>query len=168
MSIQDWGAIGEIIGGIAVVASLVYLAVQIRQNTEQISRSLESSRLAAFERNVDAGNRIRDLIILNPEVADLFSRGLQDYVGLESLDELRFGMLMRNVFAELQGAYVRQNSFAYSPDELEGSVRIMDSLLANPGVRQWLQSGEPDWRPEFSEFVGLRLAAYQQRENGRS
>lgn len=33
MSIQEWAAIAEIVGALAVVASLVYLAVQIRQNT---------------------------------------------------------------------------------------------------------------------------------------
>lgn len=30
MDIQDLGAIGELIGGIAVIASVIYLAIQIR------------------------------------------------------------------------------------------------------------------------------------------
>jgi hypothetical protein len=34
MTIQDLGAIGEIVGAIAVVATLIYLATQIRQNNE--------------------------------------------------------------------------------------------------------------------------------------
>ena len=36
MTIQDLGAIGDLIGGIAVVASFIYLAVQIRQNTQHV------------------------------------------------------------------------------------------------------------------------------------
>ncbi len=36
MTLEDLGNLGEIIGAIAVVISLVYLAVQIRQNTAQI------------------------------------------------------------------------------------------------------------------------------------
>ena len=36
MSIQDWAAIGEIVGAIAVIVTLIYLATQIRQNTRQI------------------------------------------------------------------------------------------------------------------------------------
>jgi len=40
MTIQEWGAIGEIIGGVAVVASLVYLAMQIRRrNLQRWSRN---------------------------------------------------------------------------------------------------------------------------------
>ena len=34
MTIQDLGAIGDLLGGIAVVVTLIYLAVQIRQNTK--------------------------------------------------------------------------------------------------------------------------------------
>lgn len=75
MSIQEWAAIAEIVGAVAVVASLVYLAVQIRQNTHGLSMSLESTELAAFERNVEAGNRIREIFILNPDVSKLFARG---------------------------------------------------------------------------------------------
>lgn len=33
ISIQDWGAIAEIVGSLGVIISLVYLAAQIRQNT---------------------------------------------------------------------------------------------------------------------------------------
>ena len=34
MTIQDWGAIGEIVGAIAVLITLVYLAKQIRHSTD--------------------------------------------------------------------------------------------------------------------------------------
>lgn len=34
MTIQDLGAIGDLIGGVAVVVTLVYLALQIKQNTK--------------------------------------------------------------------------------------------------------------------------------------
>ena len=35
MTIQDLGSIGELIAAIATIATLVYLAIQIRQNTAQ-------------------------------------------------------------------------------------------------------------------------------------
>jgi hypothetical protein len=36
MSIQDWGAISEVVGAIGVIVTLIYLTTQIRQNTRQI------------------------------------------------------------------------------------------------------------------------------------
>ena len=37
MTLQDLGDLGDLIGGIAVVITLIYLAVQIRQNTALIT-----------------------------------------------------------------------------------------------------------------------------------
>ncbi|MGB5689823.1 MAG: hypothetical protein WBM45_11145 [Woeseiaceae bacterium] len=106
MSIQDWAALAEIVGAIAGVASLVYLAVQIRQNTHELSMSLKSMELAAFERNVESGNRIRELFILNPDVSDLYTRGLHSYADMGDSDKLRFGLILSNVFSALQGGYI--------------------------------------------------------------
>lgn len=33
MTIQDWGAVGEVVGAIAVLMTLIYLSIQIRQST---------------------------------------------------------------------------------------------------------------------------------------
>ncbi|MEZ5491118.1 MAG: hypothetical protein R3F50_12480 [Gammaproteobacteria bacterium] len=34
MAIQDWGSIGELIGALATIATLVYSAIQVRGNTQ--------------------------------------------------------------------------------------------------------------------------------------
>ena len=36
MDIQDWGAIGELIGSVGVLITLVYLAIQLKQNTAML------------------------------------------------------------------------------------------------------------------------------------
>lgn len=45
MSIQDLGALGELLGSVAVLATLIYLAMQTRQNTQAIGAQLDVSRL---------------------------------------------------------------------------------------------------------------------------
>ena len=32
MNVQDWGAIGEVVGAIAVIVSILYLSIQVRAN----------------------------------------------------------------------------------------------------------------------------------------
>ena len=44
MTILEWGAVGELVGGAAVIVTLIYLAFQLRQNT----KSLEASALAGW------------------------------------------------------------------------------------------------------------------------
>ncbi|MGI9341397.1 MAG: hypothetical protein ACR2QV_01010 [Gammaproteobacteria bacterium] len=162
MSFQDLGALGELIGAVAVVASLVYLAIQIRQNTRALEMSLKSTELAAFERNVDSGNRIREMFILNPEVAELYADGLKHFAKLEPSEKLRFGMILSNMFSAFQGAYVRQLTYKNDPQAFAGSIGVLDKLLALRSVRDWLDEAEPDWRPEFAALVNERLRAVRE------
>jgi hypothetical protein len=166
MSIQDWAAIAEIVSAVAVVASLVYLAVQIRQNTHGLSMNLKATELAAFERNVEAGNRIREIFILNPEVSALYMRGMQSYVDLDENDKMRFGLVLSNVFSAMQGAYIRNLTYGNDPANIVGIERLLDSLIAGRGVRDWLSRNEPDWRPQFAELVKRRLQQIDEEADG--
>ena len=140
------------------------LHVQIRQNTKQFSRSIEANQLAAFERNVESGNRIRELLILHPDLAQLLLTGFKSYKELKGSDKFRFGMLLRNIFSGIQGGYIRQLSVEHDPLEFEGSARMLDEILLNQGAQDWLDESEPDWRPAFRELVDARLSAIRQRE----
>lgn len=157
MTIQEWGAVGEIVGGIAVLISLVYLALQIRQNTKQLKMGIEATRIASFEASVHSGNHIRELLVRDREITELFLRGLKSFAHLEGTDRFRMDMLLRNVFSEAQRSYVRESALG---SEAEGPQRIIDDMLESPGVREWLQSARPDWLPEFRAYVDERRAAH--------
>ena len=163
MTIQDWGAIGEIIGAIAVVVSLIYLAIQIRQNTHQIALSMESNKLAAFERNIDSGNRAREILISDAAMADLFLKGAADFRNLDPTDRFRCEMLFRILFSSLQGGYVRLLTVGGDVSSFSGPKSGIDQLVRNRGVREWLASADPDWRPEFNDLVRQRAACYDER-----
>ena len=45
LTIQDLGALGELLGSVAVLATLVYLALQTRQNTMAIGAQIDATRL---------------------------------------------------------------------------------------------------------------------------
>jgi hypothetical protein len=158
------GAIAEAIGAIAIVVSLVYVSIQIRHNTEQTTRSIKAEEQAAFERNIASGNRVRELLILNPDILELLYRAYDSYDNLNGLEKVRFGMMLRNIFSEMQGAYIRQLGTLHDPRRLEGTKRVIDDILRNRGVRQWLETFEPDWRPEFKEYIDQRLSAFESEE----
>ena len=62
MTLQDLGNIGEFVGAIGVIASLVYLAIQIRQNTRTL-------RAATYESLAQATATSNALLITDPEIA---------------------------------------------------------------------------------------------------
>lgn len=76
---MDWeaiGATGEWAGAIAVVASLIYLATQVRQSNRQI-------RAAARYSFLDAYGQLSASMIENKDATSVYRRGLAG----ESLDE---------------------------------------------------------------------------------
>lgn len=158
------GAIAEAVGAIAVFVSLVYVAIQIRQSTKQLARGLEASQLAALEQNVESGNRIRELLIVHPDLTQLLLSGFKDYKELKGPEKLRFGMLLRNIFAGIQAGYIRQLSLKQDPLEFEGTARMLDDILVHRGTQEWLAENEPDWRPAFRELLDRRLVAIRQRK----
>ena len=53
MNWEAIGAVGEVVGAIAVVATLVYLATQIRQNTKTVKNSSVEALIAAMQANIN-------------------------------------------------------------------------------------------------------------------
>ena len=136
----------------------MYLALQIRQNTAHLSQNTRTVQLSALEANVESGNRVREMLILNPELAELYLKGLQGYSQLERPERLRFGMLVENLMGALQAAYIRYVALEIDPDKLDEIATQLDSMLVHAGVREWWSRNRADHRSEFNELVRERLA----------
>ena len=76
MTLSDLGSIGEFIGSIAVIISLIYVAIQIRDNTRQLVRS-------ELNQAVSLNSTLRMTIGNSGEYATLIVKGSKD---LDSLD----------------------------------------------------------------------------------
>jgi len=159
MNWEAIGAVAEAVGVVMIIVSLIYMATQIRQNTHEVTRSIEATRLAAFERNIESGNRIRELLMLHDDLAEVFLKGMKSYDDLKGSQKFRLGMLLRNLFSSTQGAYIRQMSVDHDPGGFDGMAKLVDSIVVSPGVREWLVKQDLDWRPEFRAFVDERVAA---------
>ena len=48
MSISDWGSIGEIVSGIGVILSLIYVGVQVRKNSQDVRDNTAQQILNLF------------------------------------------------------------------------------------------------------------------------
>ena len=54
MTLQDWGAIGELISAIAVVVTLIYLAKEIRVNTHALDEGRKLALAQTYQMRADA------------------------------------------------------------------------------------------------------------------
>jgi hypothetical protein len=133
MSLEDLGNIGEFVAAIAVVASLVYLAVQIRQNTRQVNANTLDQATQSF-------SRFRDPMIRDRALAELFTIGLRDVDALDGPDRLRFRHLLMDLFLGYLSLYLRSEDSAVSRDMWVANIPGLRVLLSQPGVAAWWDS----------------------------
>jgi hypothetical protein len=135
LSIGDLGALGEFAGAFLLFVSLVYVALQIRQNTK-IARA-ESSRYTT-----DQFTNIDLLITGNPDLRE----ALVTFVEAKALAEVDLDLMIR-VNAVLQ-AYINTFSRAYdehqsgivsSADWAHSEQVIRSNLVPNSLFREWWQ-----------------------------
>jgi hypothetical protein len=88
------GAIAELLGAIGVIASLVYLATQIRQSREQLRQNTATVRAASAAAHTQALANFNTLMAENPDVNRVFWAGLADSEGLAEPDRRRFESLV--------------------------------------------------------------------------
>jgi hypothetical protein len=142
MSIQDWGAIGEIVSGIAVVISLVYLALQMRMNTKTLKAN------AAWDSEITFGNSNADMA-RDPLYALLISRASradskpEDFTEAETA-QLYFGVRAALQIAQAQWWLWRSGNL---PDELWEYRRRWARLFVEAPVIS------PIWQAELEQHV---------------
>ena len=82
------GAVGELLGASAVLVTLIYLAVQIRQNTSAVATATYESTMTGF-------NDINIVVAGNPALASVLDRGCQNPDALNSEEIVQFNFLLR-------------------------------------------------------------------------
>ncbi|MEN8160673.1 MAG: hypothetical protein ABFS41_11440 [Myxococcota bacterium] len=159
MTLQDLGAIGELVGGVAVVFSLVYVAYQIRQNSrliEQNSRQLEASMYFATN---EAFNRWWLLLAQDEGTASLWRRGLQGELA-NGDERSRFEALMASLLTTFENNFVQQRLGAVHRDTLTISRDTLHRILSSPGGRDWwTRHSEHYLTPEFRRAIEVLVAA---------
>ena len=145
MTILELGAIGEFVGSLAVIATLVYLALQIRQNTasNRVAAKLETTRQYAD---------YIDFLMLNPGFLELNNRGLRGE-DLDPDEMQRFTMMLSKAFWYFASMHYQYRMGAMSADEWIQSESTIDRYCSSPGVRRWWDDNRERYGREFGAFV---------------
>ena len=154
MNIMELGAIGELVGGLAVVVTLAYLAMQVRQNTK-------SNRYLATQNLIAGHSEVNNLIAAHGDLAALVQKGMTD--GRNELtpdQQLRFSSFFYSAYSMFDFAYNQ-----YITGQLEEHVwKRLDFeiplFLSLPGTPAWWAQDKPRFSAEFVQYVDRRLAAF--------
>ena len=89
MSLEDLGNLGEFLGAIGVIVTLVYLAIQIRQGSEQTALNTSAIHATSFQNLIDHHANLQLQVLTHPELSDVLRKARDMPVEELSVEELQ-------------------------------------------------------------------------------
>ncbi len=148
---MDWdalGAMGEIVGAIAVLATLYYLSNQIKINAKQVEKANDYQRAQSTLAGNDYYLRVWQPLMQDAELASIYLKGIKEEP-LDAVGEFRFCTYINTFLAWMEAAMMQiksELSFSEFNDNTDDMAALFEkanpylSKLLNTSVgRKWLE-----------------------------
>jgi hypothetical protein len=146
MTLIELGSLGEFIGAIGVVASLAYLALQIRHNTRSMRSSMHQDML-------ESTLRIAESLSDNADVARIVLKAEADYDNLTKEERIRFEAYAERVFGNFESVFYSYRNSMIEEDLWESwKASSLDDLSRGAMRRLWLEQ-RPTHLRDFMDFI---------------
>ena len=140
------GAIGEIFGAVAVLITLIYLAVQVRQNTQEI-------RAARVESTLRDQSSYSKLLASDPELTRIYWQAIENIDDLSDPEKKRWLHLCSVMLRNSEIAYYHYCQ-GYLPNPIhESRERWIKMFMGKSGFRWWWRRYAEILDPGFVEYV---------------
>ena len=151
------GAVSEFVGAAGVIASLMYVAMQMKAGNV-------ASRIDAKLRTVEMFVDFQDMLIADPKLNELMISGRRDSEKLSKEDYLQFSNLaMKTSWFFSAGFFMRQSG-ALSNDDWHEFETILRYWALSPGYQQWWRkSGSANFSGDFRDFVEAQMSGAESR-----
>ena len=126
------GAVGELVGSVAVLVTLIYLALQIRQNTH-------ATRAASHHAITDALNQLNLDIANNDAVAQIWLAGMDDRASLNDLQRERYDALLRAYMHVCDTMYYQAQVGAGDHGLWKAEETYLNRILTSNGGKSWFE-----------------------------
>jgi hypothetical protein len=154
------GAVAELFGAIGVMASLLYLSVQMRAGT----------RASAVEAKMESTRMLHDFVddlIGTPELNDLYMRGIRDLGSLSEAEYFRFSNMSLKAFWFFSAGHFQFRMGTLSEDDFHEIRYVIRYWLSGDGCREWWSKlGRSAMAPDFREFIEAEIAGIDARTDG--
>jgi hypothetical protein len=162
------GSLGEFVGAIAVVVTLVYLAIQVRHggvlleaNNAAMDESARLARAAAMDRYSDSVSRWRGRIIESPELASLWHAAVRGDE-MDDVSRLRFDNLVIDWMNTYRANFNRARTVGNAGLVRQAVVSVANPLVDSAVLKDAWERGRPFnelGAPDFLAAVDADVAA---------
>lgn len=151
MTLENIYYVGQTIAVVALVLSLVFVGVQIRQNTR-------ATRAASHNEVSNSLNEINRMFAENADLTRIWLAGAENRQALTAAERWRFDSTLRAYFHVCETMFMQARLGAGDKGVVaaeEGGIR---AILASPGVKEWWMENPYGFCAEFRAYVE-KLAA---------
>ena len=146
MNWSDIGSIGEAIGAIGVIGSLIYLALQVRANSKSL---IKSTRESTF-------NSLKEwnfYVMSDPDLAWIFQQGSRDFNSLSQKERARYVHVMFSFYKTFENIFLYYKEKSISEEVWRYNSTIFFAYIAQPGAKQYYNLRKPIFDPRFCKIV---------------
>ena len=156
MSISDLGSLGEFISSVIVLVTLIYLAVQIRQNTY-------ATRATSHHAITVSLNELNFTLATNDSAVKIWQSGMKDRAALNDIERDQFDALIRAYMHVCDTMYYQAQVGAGDHGLWKAEQRYVGVVLTTKGGNEWWQENYPsisvDFRRAVDEIIRCRLSS---------
>jgi hypothetical protein len=145
MALSVLASLGSFVSGIAVLISLIYLALQVRQTERNQQVSIRHSRAS---RTVEL-----HLALTDPAVAEAWLHGLGSPDEITRTELHQFTNLCRAFFFHFEDSFYQREEGLLNDDAFETVVAGARLLARSPGVRAAWKKARPNFGGRFLAFM---------------
>jgi hypothetical protein len=145
MSLSDLASLGSFVSGLAVLTSLIYLALQVKQTerNQQISiRHSRASRIVELE-----------LALADPAVTDAWLHGSGSPQEITQAELGQFIHLCRALLFHFEDSFYQREEGLLNDDAFETVVAGTRLLARSPGWRAAWRVARPNFGGRFRDFM---------------
>jgi hypothetical protein len=150
MNWEALGSIAELVGAVGVVASLLYLGKQIRQNTRSI-------RAATYQALAESSAASNFQFIANADLVRAVRAGFAASEPLSEDDFARYQAYLRILFRRHDSIFINYREGALSEEAWLGYWHALRENLRNPGAQKWWQRHSEGYTRSFREAVDREI-----------
>lgn len=146
MDLAIISTIAQVASALGVILSLVYLAVQVRQNTRAVRNSTHHT-LTLTRLDYIA------MVVQNPELSRILRLGEQDLMNLTEEEQHRFDLIMYYLFSAGENFYYQHQQGALDAEQWARWCDTLRQYFTRPGIRAWFEKRPIRFAVGFTEFL---------------
>jgi len=152
MELQDIYFIGEIVATVAVLGTLIYVGVQLRQNTLTV-------KVAAGQAHIDAYNNLIDKITSNNSMMESWVKSAENFDILSTMEQAQVLAFIGVMFRNYEGAFIQWTEGVLDKRLWQGINRSMADQYAHEAVCVFWSLRKHWFSDEFGEWYDADVAS---------